>query len=239
MSSLQVSQNINVFSAYKMYRLTLSDIVEKHAPLQHKDIVIRPDTPWYNDSIASAKRKRRQTERRWRVTKSDSDRVLYRKQCDAVNELVDLTKRAYYNEKIHECGSDQKALFHIIKRLLHNEKATSLPTHNSLLELSDRFSYHFMEKINVIRSDLLCYSSSVILPNVAEMSTTKVTEFRSCTDDEVIQILSARPNSKSKRLHTRADTSHCHNCKLFITIKSIPLRHEKCNCENTDKKCHN
>ena len=46
------------------YNSTLSDILEDLAPLQTKDVVLRPHAPWYNQQIRKAKQSRRQAERR-------------------------------------------------------------------------------------------------------------------------------------------------------------------------------
>ena len=39
-----------------IYYRTLKDLLEKHAPLQTRTIVLRPRVPWYTDEIRQAKR---------------------------------------------------------------------------------------------------------------------------------------------------------------------------------------
>lgn len=193
-SCLQVDQNMDVFSAYSAYHSTLSGIIDKHAPLKRKEIVIRPESPWYNDATLSAKRKRRQLERRWRLTKSHADRVLYKNQCDTVNDLVDSSKSAYYSERILDCGTDQKALFRIISKLLHRENNNSLPKHESLSELSEQFSHYFVQKIRVIREGLSSHSQNVDVPLEITVPSTRLVTFHSCTEDEIIKILNRSPS---------------------------------------------
>ena len=41
-----------------LYDVTFSDVLEKHAPLGTKQIVVRPQVPWFTDSVRRKKGKR-------------------------------------------------------------------------------------------------------------------------------------------------------------------------------------
>ena len=56
------------------YDSTISDIFEQHAPVQEKEIVLRPHAPWYTDSIRLAKHAWRRAERKWMKTQLTVDR---------------------------------------------------------------------------------------------------------------------------------------------------------------------
>ena len=99
----------------------LRELLDEHAPLQTCVVVEQPAVPWYNEDIAYAKRKRRQLERRWRRTKVLVDKEIFRKQRNRVKELFADAKADYYNELIVDCGNDQKALYAIINKLLHQK----------------------------------------------------------------------------------------------------------------------
>ena len=64
------------------YIHVLSTVVDTHAPLLHRTITPRPNTPWYTEQIRESKRKRRSLEdlleRKWRRSRKDSDRIQYR-----------------------------------------------------------------------------------------------------------------------------------------------------------------
>ena len=48
------------------YNSTLTDILEKHAPLKEKVVRLQPHAPWYNNEIQKAKRERRKWERKYK-----------------------------------------------------------------------------------------------------------------------------------------------------------------------------
>ena len=48
------------------YYTEISSIINKHAPLQSKSIILRPNTAWYSDELRSAKTERRKAEREMR-----------------------------------------------------------------------------------------------------------------------------------------------------------------------------
>ena len=55
------------------YNVSLSSIMDRHAPLKTKSVRARPQVPWYNADTAEAKRRRRKAERRWRKTRLPED----------------------------------------------------------------------------------------------------------------------------------------------------------------------
>ena len=63
---------------------TLNSILDIHAPLKSKIVVLRPHTPWINPEILAAKRERSRLERSWRRWKSPFDRKKFRAQCNFV-----------------------------------------------------------------------------------------------------------------------------------------------------------
>ncbi|XP_078340537.1 uncharacterized protein LOC144627416 [Crassostrea virginica] len=52
----------------KVYNSKVQNIIDKHAPLQRKVILLRPNTQWYTDELHAAKRERRKAERQMRKT---------------------------------------------------------------------------------------------------------------------------------------------------------------------------
>ena len=90
---------------------TLRNTLNKHAPLMYRNIIISPTNPWYSREIAEAKRKRKQLERRWRKTKSEIDRDLFKQQRLIVSQMIANAKHSHYHQKIHDCNKDQKQFF--------------------------------------------------------------------------------------------------------------------------------
>ena len=71
-------------------------IIDKHAPMCMKKFILRPQVPWYNAEIATAKRIRRKCERRWRRTRLDVDRESFKLQSFLVTSLLSDAKRDYF-----------------------------------------------------------------------------------------------------------------------------------------------
>ena len=94
-----------------VYDLTLSSLVDKHAPLKTRIVTVRPSASWYNENIMTEKRKRRKLERRWRRTGLAEDRVRFIDQCRVVNKCVEKARMDYYSGVIAENQSDPKRLF--------------------------------------------------------------------------------------------------------------------------------
>lgn len=122
------------------YNQTLSTLLDVHAPVKQRTVVVRTNTPWYNDNVREEKQKRRRLERKWVRTHLEIDHQCYRKQWKVVTSLVHTAKKTFYLDKITECGGDQRQLFRIIKNLLgHSEK--------SMQQLANHFSDFFCDKI--------------------------------------------------------------------------------------------
>ena len=91
----QVRNSLQAFSTLKRtdgstivcmerYKHVLSSVVDTHAPLLHRIITPRPNAPWYTEQLRESKRKRKSSERKWRKSKKDSDKIQYRWQCATV-----------------------------------------------------------------------------------------------------------------------------------------------------------
>ena len=85
-----------------VYDLTLSSLVDKHAPLKTRIVTFRPSASWYNENIMTEKRKCRKLERRWRRTGLAEDRVRFTDQCRVVNKCVEKARMDYYSGVIAE-----------------------------------------------------------------------------------------------------------------------------------------
>jgi hypothetical protein len=66
------------------------------------------------DDILNEKRKRRKFERMWRASKLTVHYEMYCMQRDKVNALLRKARGNHFEEKVTECGTNQKALFAIV-----------------------------------------------------------------------------------------------------------------------------
>ena len=86
---------VTVENGIKSYNDKLNTILDKHAPLKSKEITVRADTPWYNSDLKREKQLRRTYERKYKKSKLEVDRQIYRDQRDKYNKLLDSTNKNY------------------------------------------------------------------------------------------------------------------------------------------------
>ena len=187
----------NVADYITNYNDTLRKIVDEHAPLVTRQVVIRPDTSWYTREIGNEKRKRRQLERRWRRTGSNIDRQCFQVQRSKVNALIIQAKCAEYRERIASATST-KELFKITNNLLHKKKVSVLPSHESTKGLADKFIQYFSDKITAIRDSL--YSDKHDTESPTPLSDPSnafegvpLCELPPATEDEIAKIIRSSP----------------------------------------------
>ena len=183
----------------KTYNSELSKALEKHAPLQTKQLILRPNTEWYTEELRMAKQDRRKSERRMRKTQLIVDiKEIYHEKCRNVGKLLFRCKKEYFTNKISEIGHDQKQLYKVTNNLLGKTKETVLPSIPDHYELANRFGDFFIGKIETIR-DNLCASNRDIMSDIdalcadIEFDGEPMTVFRPASPDEIRMIVMKAP----------------------------------------------
>ncbi|WAR06156.1 hypothetical protein MAR_021525, partial [Mya arenaria] len=136
------------------YNTGLQELLDKHAPLQTKVITIRPNTPWYNDSLRAAKRNRRKAERKMRKSNLTFHTEIYKEACIIYNKLMLQTKKDYYSSKIEENSNNRCHLFKLTNTLMGCKRDTVLPSTDNDKSLANKFCDFFIGKIISIRNKL-------------------------------------------------------------------------------------
>ena len=138
----------------EQYNTGVSQVLDKHAPLVSKSVVLRPVCPWFNDDIAEARRFCRRAERRWRLRKLTVDKEILLEVPDTLATKIRMAKTSYLRNKISECGNDRRALFFLLNQFLSRKQDIKLPQHKSLEETLNVLGSFFQAKILDIRSGL-------------------------------------------------------------------------------------
>jgi hypothetical protein len=150
-SEVVVSPANEINDLIRQYNASLLAVLNKHAPVLTKNIVVRPHSPWFNDDIKLAKRARRQAERRWLSSGLTVHLDLLREARLRVNQLCANAKQQFYQMSIEKNRKDQKALFKLTNTLLYKKRDNRLPEHTEPGDLAERFATYFSEKIACIR----------------------------------------------------------------------------------------
>ena len=109
--NIEMTNDYTAAELTNLYNRTLLSLLDHHAPIKTKQIRAHVGTEWYNDTIRSSKRKRRQTERKWRKTSLIVHYQCYKKQCAETNRLIRKAKMLCYFPKFISYGKDQKSIY--------------------------------------------------------------------------------------------------------------------------------
>jgi hypothetical protein len=182
------------------YNRTLSELIDKHAPLRKRVVTIRPVSLWYNQEIHAAKINRRKCEARWRKTGLTVHYEMYKEARNLVTGLICKAKTSLLSERVEECGKDQKALFRVVDEILGRKSELFLPAHTSLKDVLNQFSSYFSTKIKSIRQALdagspnAIVNQSSVLPLTDPIPQGHLTNLRKVSNEEVGKLVSKSPS---------------------------------------------
>ncbi|XP_052761992.1 uncharacterized protein LOC128204630 [Mya arenaria] len=192
-----VNDSLNVDELVDAYNDGLYSLLDKHAPLKSKTVVLRPMNPWYSQELHDAKHLRRQLERKWRLTGLTIDHAIYRNQCAVTNKLLNVSKVNYYSEKVESCGRDMKGLTKVTQHLMGNTKDAVLPSGKYAKVLAQDFSDFFVDKVECIRSDIAWTKSHQQIDTVvpeAPFNEEQFSNFSVVSDMDISKIIRNSPN---------------------------------------------
>jgi len=107
---------------------------------------------WYDTDIHEARKKRRQLERKYRKTKLEIHRQMFKDQSQAVVALINQSKTVFFQQKLESANS--KDTFKLVKGLLQPNMEAALPSSSSDQALADNFVTYFRDKVQTIRNGL-------------------------------------------------------------------------------------
>ena len=134
---------------------TLNSILDIHAPLKSKIVVLRPHTPWINPEILAAKRERSRLERSWRRWKSPFDRKKFRAQCNFVRSLISKAKSNFLTNLVTESSSNPRTLWKTLNSILHRNPSNSSPDTPDTESLANSFLNFLVTRLNAFVPNFL------------------------------------------------------------------------------------
>jgi hypothetical protein len=105
-----------------LYNDGLALLLDKHAPVKMKSIVLRPSAPWINEEIQLRKAKRI-----WRMNKLTVSFEIYKDHAHRYSVLLKRVKSVHMQSEVAECGTNQRALYGFVNRLMGKSDVSSLP----------------------------------------------------------------------------------------------------------------
>ena len=141
----------------QQYNDGLRSVLDKHAPLRPKTVVLRPTVPWWSNEIREAKKRVRKAERVWR---KKGLTVLYETYINLLVDFSTLLRRVkinYYREKIAELNGDSRSLHKLIDGSLCSLTRPCYVVSlidNESKRLAADFSNYYSSKVSKIRTAL-------------------------------------------------------------------------------------
>ncbi len=186
----------NIGDRVDQYNTILSQFIDEYAPEKQHTVTIRHQTPWFSKELHEEKIIRRKLEGKWRSTKSEEDREIFKRQRQKVQNMNSTLKKEFYTSTVKQ-QNDPKGLFKLINTLLHKRKdlpLPCLPPHESASELAEEFSDHFAGKIEKIRGDLIQLQGNITdSDDEGKMYITEMLFLTPATEEEIKSILLKSP----------------------------------------------
>lgn len=108
------------------YNKTLSQALDRHAPICTKSVKSRPPVTWFNEESKEARREKRKAERKWKRTGSLDDLKSYKIKKNMTNRLMNEARTQFYQNFVDENNTNQKNLFTAVDKLLNKSDKRSV-----------------------------------------------------------------------------------------------------------------
>jgi len=155
---------------------------------------------WLSAAAVAAKRTRRQSERRWKTTMKEADRVAYRAACRAASIEINASRAAFYNSRLSDAAGDQQALWRVTKELLHSDDRPPDAGPHEARKLCDGFSTFFEQKMKNIADDVrirLHSASGYFRRATGRLVPSSLDALQEVTVEEVTRLIKAMPPKAS------------------------------------------
>lgn len=170
----------------------LTEILDRHAPLKRKTVIIRNKVPWFDDKALILKHQKRASERRWKKYRTDKNWEEYKKRKWDYHQHLKTQKEKFINDEVKVCEGDAHKLFAVIKSLTGVSSDNPLPEASSDKALAEGFTDFFSNKIETIRESFNQVTPFEPNPVDCEM----LSEFQPVTEAELHKlIVSAKPTT--------------------------------------------
>ena len=177
------------------YNLTLSQLLNKHAPLKSKIIRTKPPNPWFTQALQKLKLAKRRLERIWSRTHSLEDHKNLRSATNQYHAAIIKAKRTYNSSLISSSSANPRQLWKNVNKLLHRTSLPALPSYDSLSLLSQSFAKFFSDKIHKLHTSLLINRTSTSPHFPPPYTPPNFSSFTCVTTDEVSKLLSQSPDT--------------------------------------------
>lgn len=195
--------NLPLNSTVKLYDKTLTDLFNKHCPLEEKHYKdIHSKSRWYNHDLQLLKQNRRQAERKMMKHPTPENHRLYVQIKNQYNFKLNDTRDKFNKQTIQETKNDKKSLHKAVNKLTGNVKETVYPTFDSPQNIADSMTDYYSQKVINIHENIKCNNLRLdfqLKPEMPFTGSLKLQKFNSL-DTEKLTKLIFEMNSKTSIL---------------------------------------
>jgi len=176
------------------YNLTLSTILNYHAPLKYKLVRPKPPNLWFTPAIQKLKSARRHLEQIWITKHTALDLQILKSATNHYHAAIIKAKKVYNSALISSSLANPKKLWNTINNLLHKKNGTSLPTATNPKLMPELFATFFSDKIKNLRTSISSDSATSTSPHFPPpFQAPDFSFFHPATIDEVSALLAQSP----------------------------------------------
>jgi len=153
---------------------------------------------WLSSDAIDAKRHRRRLERHWLRTRTESDRVAYRRACRRANQLINSSRQDFFRDQL-QSASNCKDRWRIAKQLLHSNRVVQNRSTDENLKLANSFASFFRDKISTLKQTVARDASTLTAPPIPDplFSGSVFDTVRPVESSEVTKLINSIPPKSS------------------------------------------
>ena len=177
------------------YNKGLKNTLDKHAPMSTKRITHRERVPWFTETAAILKRKKRKIEKLTIQWPQNAElKSIYHEICKIYRKYLERCKWYHLNTSIKDSKGNCKKLFKSVYDMMGIVKPNPLPKCTGEEQLAEDFCTFFLDKIRKIREPLDNYP--VYEPT--NVCSSNFNHFGEVSQDDVIKVMKTmRPTTCS------------------------------------------
>ena len=186
---------ISFKSAIMDYNVSLSECLDRHAPLRLGKVIHNDRPPWMDEEYVLARAKRRRLERIYKRSRCPFDKRSLQIQTNFCKELVHTKRSETLKQDIVSCSNDQRSLFKLVNKLTGKANSSILPEiYGDQDVLANEFNKYFEEKITNIKNEFTSSPNNIHLDALEDITniqydSTCLYNFDPCSTDEIENII--------------------------------------------------
>ena len=177
------------------FNSTLTNILNKHAPLITKTVQSPKSNPWFSPGLKVLKKIRRNLERRWKSLPSFANLAALRAASNSYHNAILAAKKLYHTQLITANSSNPRQLWKTINTLLHRSAIPSLPNLTSTSSIAQQFTIFFSDKVTKLRAIIPPVNQSPHFPHPS-VTPPSFLQFRPTDSDEITKLVLQSPTKQ-------------------------------------------